>query len=171
MSDSVNVLLVVILLVTVPMVELVLLRRLVPLLGPMVIMMWLVLAVVAGVSVIRRGGGSALRRLRSQLRQGELPGRSTLQDVLLMLGGVMLVFPGFMTDVLALPLLVGSTRRAIAELIIGKLTRRFGFGEPANNEEVYSVGPDGRPIRDIEVEVHTETEPEDNRELKSPEAK
>lgn len=166
-----NVLLVVILLVTTPIVELVLLRRLMPLLGSTVIMTWLVLAVVAGVAVIRLGGGNALRRLRSQLRQGELPGRGTLHDVLLALGGVLLVFPGFMTDVLALPLLVGSTRRAIAELIIAKLTRRFGLGEPANDEEVYSVGPDGRPIRDIEVEVHTEPEPEDNREQKSPEAK
>ncbi len=168
MSDSVNVLLVVIALVTTPIVELVLLRRLMPLLGPTVSMTWLVLAVVAGVAVIRLGGGSALRRLRSQLRRGELPGRSTLQDVLLMLGGVLLVFPGFMTDVLAMPLLVGSIRRAIAELIIRRLTRRFGLGEPANDEEVYSVGPDGRPIRDIEVEVHTETEIEDDREPKSP---
>lgn len=166
-----NVLLVVILLVTVPIVELILLRRLTPILGPTVSMTWLVLAVVAGVAVIRLGGGSALRRLRSQLRQGELPGRSTLQDVLLVLAGVLLVFPGFLTDVLALGLLVGSIRRAIAEFLIGRLTRRFGLGEPANDEDVYSVGPDGRPIRDIEVEVHTEPEPEDDREPKSTKVK
>ncbi len=163
-----NVLFVVILLVTVSIVELVLLRRLTFLLGPTVSMTWLVLAVVAGVAVIRLGGGNALRRLRSQLRRGELPGRTTLQDVLLALGGVLLVFPGFLTDVLALGLLVGSIRRAIAELIIRRLTRRFGLGEPANDEEVYSVGPDGRPIRDIEVEVHTEPKPEEDREPKFP---
>lgn len=161
MSPPLNKQTLVILIILVPILEILLLRALVPLLGAPFSLVLLVLALVVGISVIRLAGANALRRLSGQLRRGELPGRDTLHDVLVVLAGILLAFPGFLTDVLALPLLVGSTRRAIAEFVIRRLKKRFGPLDPGEDEPTYTIGPDGKPIRDVEVEVRDETDPSD----------
>jgi UPF0716 protein FxsA len=70
----------------------------------------LLLLGVAGAMLVRRQGASAWRSLNRSLRAGEPPSRELADAIVLVLAGVLLIVPGFVTDVLALLLLFPPTR-------------------------------------------------------------
>ena len=85
---------------------------------------------LAGALVLRHAGGSHIARVRVALGDG---GATALQadsaGFLILLAGILLLIPGFITDALGLALLVGPLRRALAS-ILGRQTaqpRRDGI--------------------------------------------
>jgi UPF0716 protein FxsA len=89
----------------------------------------------AGLAVLRLGGVATVLRAQQRLAAGQSPAAEILGGVLLAAGGVLLLFPGFLTDVLALPLLLSPARRWLA----GRGARRFTGGVPPA-----AAGGDGR---------------------------
>ena len=75
-----------------------------------------------GALVLRHAGGNHIARVRVALGDG---GATALQadsaGFLILLAGILLLIPGFITDVLGLALLVGPLRRALAS-ILGRQT-------------------------------------------------
>ncbi len=64
-----------------------------------------------GVWLVRAEGRAAWRRLRAAaIITGRPPGREVLDGALILLGGSLLIVPGFITDVLGLLLLLPPTR-------------------------------------------------------------
>lgn len=72
-----------------------------------------VLAAVAGVSLLRRQGVDALRRMDGRLREGRPPLQEGFDALCKALAGLLLFVPGFVTDALALLLLLPPVRRAL----------------------------------------------------------
>jgi UPF0716 protein FxsA len=70
----------------------------------------LLLFAVAGAMLVRRQGAAAWRSLNRSLRAGETPSRELADATVLVLAGVLLIVPGFVTDILALLLLLPPTR-------------------------------------------------------------
>jgi UPF0716 protein FxsA len=70
----------------------------------------LVLAAGVGLYLVSRSGARAWRALRTDVREGVVPGRSVGDPVLVLLGGLLLVFPGLVSDVLGLLLVLPFTR-------------------------------------------------------------
>lgn len=70
----------------------------------------LLLIAGAGALLVRRQGAAAWRSLNRSLRAGEPPSRELADASVLVLAGVLLIAPGFVTDVLALLLLFPPTR-------------------------------------------------------------
>jgi UPF0716 protein FxsA len=102
----------------------------------------LVIAII-GFIVVRRQGAAAWRSLNRSLQAGEPPSRELADAAVLVLAGVLLIAPGFVTDVLALLLLLPPTRpiarrplermlaRAAADRVtlIGAFPGQFGAGQ------------------------------------------
>jgi len=63
-----------------------------------------------GMWALRSRGGAAWRRLSAAVAAGRPPGREVVDGALIVLGGVLLIIPGFITDVIALVLLLPATR-------------------------------------------------------------
>ncbi len=76
----------------------------------------------AGVGLWRYQGFVTLRKVQERLALGELPDLELLEGALLMIAGLLLLIPGFFSDVLAFVCLVPVTRRFICRAI---LTRQF----------------------------------------------
>ncbi|MEM6996523.1 MAG: FxsA family protein, partial [Myxococcota bacterium] len=57
--------------------------------------------------------------------RGELPKDGIISSVLVLVGGVLLVTPGVVTDVVGLTLLVPAARRFVAKQVRGSLEKRF----------------------------------------------
>lgn len=72
-----------------------------------------VLAAVAGMAVLRRQGAVTAGRMRAAMAQGADPGGALAEGSLIMLAGVLLVLPGFLSDAVALMLLTPPLRRAL----------------------------------------------------------
>lgn len=73
---------------------------------------------VLGVQLVRMQGFSALQRVQVQMQQGEVPAESMFEGVALLIAGVLLLVPGFLTDTLGFLLLVPPLRqRMIASVL------------------------------------------------------
>ncbi|HUQ01592.1 MAG TPA: FxsA family protein [Kofleriaceae bacterium] len=70
-------------------------------------------AVVLGMSVISGRGVAVMGRARSAMQAGEPVGAVVADGALVALAGVLLVIPGFVTDVVALALLVPPLRALV----------------------------------------------------------
>lgn len=76
----------------------------------------IVLAIGAGavgIAMVRRQGLELLLRARTQVDQGEMPVREVFDGICLATAGVLLVLPGFFTDILAILLLLPPVRAAL----------------------------------------------------------
>ena len=74
----------------------------------------LVLVISAcGPWLVRRQGTGVWRRARSRLDHGEIPGREAIDGVLLLISGVLLTVPGFITGLVGLLLLLPPVRKAV----------------------------------------------------------
>ena len=70
-----------------------------------------------GVLVLRWQGMGGLRLLQERLGRGELPGRAMGDAVLIGLAGLLLVLPGYFTDLVGLLLLLPWTRGLLYALL------------------------------------------------------
>lgn len=70
--------------------------------------------------LFRRQGLETWVRLNQRVQAGEMPGRELVEGMMLLLGGALLITPGFITDATGFVLLVPFTRRALADWLIRK---------------------------------------------------
>lgn len=98
------------------------------LIGGVATLLWLVFAAVAGFYVITRGGMLAVRRIQLAVARGELPAAEVFAGLITAFAGLLLILPGFVTDVVAASLLIGGggIRRRLAE----KLSLQMGQLRP-----------------------------------------
>lgn len=73
-------------------------------------LLWLLAAGMAGLALIRHGGLNALIKLQTALQEGREPGHSLIDGAVMVTAGLLLIVPGFVSDVLALILLLPFTR-------------------------------------------------------------
>ena len=77
------------------------------------------LAIAVGVGLVgawlaRREGVRVLREWQAAVVRGEMPREGVTSSLLVLVGGVFLIAPGFLTDIVGLLLLIPPTRRLVA---------------------------------------------------------
>jgi len=65
---------------------------------------------IAGAWLARTQGIDVLQRIQIQMAQGEMPGPVLMDGVMILVGGLLLLTPGFCTDLLGFTFLVPFTR-------------------------------------------------------------
>ena len=78
-----------------------------------------------GLWLMKAEGRVAWRRLSVAIAQGVPPGRQVLDGALILLGGLLLIVPGFITDVLGLALLLAPTRNLTGRAVTRNLQSRL----------------------------------------------
>jgi UPF0716 protein FxsA len=73
---------------------------------------------------LRSQGRAAWRRLGGAVSAGRPPGREVLDGALIVLGGVLLIIPGFITDALGALLLLPPTRAVMRGVLVRNLHSR-----------------------------------------------
>lgn len=81
----------------------------------------LILTAVIGIALLRQQGYAAFASARWKMQQGRIPGEEMVSGIFLAAGGVLLLIPGFITDVLALCCLIPGIRR----VFLTRLLQRF----------------------------------------------
>lgn len=71
----------------------------------------------AGAVLARSQGRTAWRRLNQALAAGKMPGREVVDGAMIMLGGALLLSPGFITDAVGIGLLLPPGRAAIRSML------------------------------------------------------
>ncbi|MBZ0121762.1 MAG: FxsA family protein, partial [Sandaracinaceae bacterium] len=80
---------------------------------------------IVGAILGKREGLRVWRAWREALAQGRMPEEGILGGVLVLVGSVLLVTPGVLTDVTGVLLLIPSTRRVIARHVRKRLEKHF----------------------------------------------
>lgn len=77
---------------------------------------------VLGTVLLRVQGFELLSRIRAETAAGRLPGRELMHGVMLLVAGVLLLTPGFVTDTIGFSLFVPFVRDAIGRVFARRFT-------------------------------------------------
>lgn len=117
--------------IVVPLVEIFVLIQVGQVIGPWWTILLLIADSVLGTWLIRREGGRAFAALRSALNSDQMPARELADGALILIGGTLMLSPGFVTDLLGILLIVPFTRPIARRALTGVVTRRLGAGVAA----------------------------------------
>jgi UPF0716 protein FxsA len=104
---------------------------------------------VLGAALARREGTRTLGALRSEVARGGLPGRAILDGASILVGGALLLTPGFLTDALGFALLFPPTRHLLHAFFRRRIEAgvREGRIQVAMGGASASAGPGAPPPR------------------------
>jgi UPF0716 protein FxsA len=85
-------------------------------------MVLVVFTAMLGALLLRSQGLSTLMRFRDGMNRGELPAFELLEGVILLVGGALLLTPGFFTDLLGFLCLIPASRRTIVKWLMRRAT-------------------------------------------------
>lgn len=114
----------------VPIVELAVIVQVGDLIGFGWTLVLLLAMSVAGAMLVRREGTRAWRRFREAIAEPRLPTHEVVDGALVVLGGALMLTPGFVTDVVGLLLVIPVTRSVVARLV-RRQVRVVTLGGPA----------------------------------------
>ncbi|MFJ9542099.1 FxsA family membrane protein [Streptomyces sp. NPDC101225] len=107
---------------------------------------------VAGAAVIKKAGRRAFQSLNEALQRGGTPqSESSGGNGLMMLGGLLLMIPGLISDAVGLLLLIPPVQKALGRLTGRTLDRRLrearpgGFGDAFQQARIHR--PDGKVVQ------------------------
>jgi UPF0716 protein FxsA len=121
--------LLILLFIVVPLVELYVIIQVGQAIGALPTIGLLLLDSVLGAMLLRAQGRAAWRRFNLALAERRVPARETFDGAMVIVGGTLLLTPGFVTDVVGVLLLLPPTRAAIRRLLSGIAKRRMAAGQ------------------------------------------
>jgi UPF0716 protein FxsA len=123
-----------------PVAELIVAIKVAEAIGVLLTVVALIASWPIGLRLLRAEGRGAMRRLNAAVTAGRPPGREVLDGALVLVGGFLLIVPGFITDVLGLALLLPPGRtlarlavvRNLRSRVVVRATRFAGGGRPGD---------------------------------------
>ena len=112
--------------IVVPLLEMFLLIKVGNLIGAFSTVVLVVLTASVGTMLLKHEGLATLSRLQQKIRLREIPDTELLEGIMLIVGGALLLTPGFVTDSIGLICLIPRSRRPIARWLVRKVTSHIG---------------------------------------------
>lgn len=106
----------------IPLIEIYVLIQVGSIIGAIPTVFMVVFTAVLGSLLLRAQGLATLTRVRATMERGEVPAVEMFEGVFLLIGGALLLTPGFVTDALGFLCLITPIRRAMVMRLL-----RSGF--------------------------------------------
>jgi len=103
--------------VGISLLELVLILRVGQVVGIWYTVLLMIMTTFFGVLLAKYQGFLAIREMKNSLAYGQMPGEAILDGLLVLIGGILLFIPGFITDIVGLLCLLPFTKRIFKEYI------------------------------------------------------
>lgn len=104
----------------IPLVEIYLLIQVGGVIGVLPTILLVVLTAVVGAFLLRQQGLSTLARFQASVAKGEVPAGAMLEGVMLIIGGALLMTPGFFTDAIGFACLLPFSRKWLAKAMLSR---------------------------------------------------
>lgn len=155
----------ILLFIVVPVAELYVIIKVGELIGVWPTLALLLADALLGSWLLKHEGRGAWRRFNQALAERRFPGREVADGALIIVGGTLLLTPGFLTDIVGVFLLLPPTRA-----ISRRLLKRFTIGRFMVVGMPGGAGPFGppptaggrRPSRDYDFDATAEEVPDDS---------
>lgn len=136
--------LLVLLFVVVPLAEIYVLIQVGQVIGAWWTIALLLADSILGSWLIKREGGRAWRALNSALNSGAMPSKELADGALILVGGTLMLSPGFVTDAFGMLLILPFTRPIARRLLTQVVTKRM-VGSPYLEATKMAGRPSGFP--------------------------
>lgn len=137
--------------IAIPILEMAILIKVGGLIGALPTIGLVVLTAVIGVWLLKMEGLATWVRVQQKLQLGEIPGVELLEGIMLIIGGALLLTPGFFTDTIGFICLIPGLRRPLArKLVSSSLMKSFQF----NSTSFSTFGSSGSPRRQDSGDRH-----------------
>ncbi|PID15485.1 membrane protein FxsA [Sporosarcina sp. P34] len=115
--------------VIVPTTELALLMVSGKTLGIMPTILIIIITGIGGAYLAKKQGLRAWRDLQVRMANRETPGKALVDSVCILLGGLLLLIPGFITDIMGLLLLFSGPRKILYPFIVKWIYNKIRNGQ------------------------------------------
>lgn len=119
--------------------------------GGFAVFLLLVAGLVLGAAVIKRAGRRAFQNLNEALQRGGAPSTGRGGNGLTMLGGLLLMIPGMISDVMGLLLLLPPVQRAVSRYAERTVDRKLRASAPGTLGDAFQQArihrPDGKVVQ------------------------
>ncbi|MCK9396493.1 MAG: FxsA family protein [Methylobacter sp.] len=102
----------------IPFAEIYLLLEVGGLIGAFPTILLVVFTAVLGAWLLRQQGFATFQRFQESLAQGVVPAYEMVEGPIILVGGALLLTPGFITDIIGFACLIPQLRRKIAQYVI-----------------------------------------------------
>lgn len=147
-----------ILFVVVPIIEIYFLIQVGGAIGVLPTILLVIATAFLGTALLRQQGMSTMRRYQENVQQGKMPAKELLEGLALLIGGVLLLTPGFFTDAIGFSLLIPITRQGMIKWILSKVNFQM-MGASSHSYHQQGQGP--RPSGDGNVYEGEYSSPKD----------
>jgi UPF0716 protein FxsA len=131
-----------ILFVVVPLVEIYVLIQVGQVIGAWWTIALLIADSVLGSYLIKHEGSRAWEALRQALHSYRMPAKELADGALILVGGTLLLTPGFISDLFGFFCILPFTRPMARRVLTGFITRKFLGGSPGGRRTRQRPGPD-----------------------------
>ncbi len=120
----------------IPIIEIYLLIQVGSIIGAFYTILLIILTAIVGAFLLRAQGIATLRRVQENVAKGKVPAMEMLEGLMLLVGGALLLTPGFFTDALGFVCLIPTLRRAVIRLfLLQKIGRMQGFQQTTSQRQ------------------------------------
>ena len=130
--------------IVVPLVEIYVIIQVGQAIGAWWTILLLVLDSIFGSWLIKHEGGRAFQALREALNSGRMPAKELADGALILIGGTLMLAPGFVTDAFGILIILPITRPFFRKLLTGVVASRLVVIGTAQRP---GTGPDGPVVR------------------------
>jgi UPF0716 protein FxsA len=127
----------------VPLIELAILIKIGQRIGVLETIALIILAGIVGAWLARREGLRVITDIRADLAARRLPHDRLIDALLILIASLMLIFPGVLSDVFAIVLLLPPTRAVVRRLLKNRFQQRFmivrSFRQPPDDQNFIDV--------------------------------
>jgi UPF0716 protein FxsA len=113
-----------ILFILIPIIEIAILVKIGTLIGFWPTMLIVIATGILGATLARIQGFLVLNRIRTELRMGRIPAEGLIDGLLILVGGILLLTPGLLTDLIGFLMLIQWSRKLFKKWL-GKKFRQW----------------------------------------------
>jgi len=155
-----------ILFIIVPIIEIMVLMNVGALLGAWPTIAIVIITAWLGAKNVKQQGIATLQSVQTKMAQGEMPSDEIVAGLLLLVAGVLLVTPGFVTDFFGLSLLIPQVRKSLIQSVQQRLktagtssSQSFSFhtqsfDQQSVNQQPFNQSPFERSASDLPNDKH-----------------
>ncbi|MCW8093236.1 FxsA family protein [Alteromonas sp. ASW11-130] len=120
-----------------------------------------------GAYFVRREGVNTLKTAQQKMQSNQIPGQEMLEGLMLVVAGVLLVTPGFITDTFGLLLVLPPSRKFFAQKLKKHLSMQVVTGASFHSHEHYKASshPQDKDSDIIEGEYQDKSDTNNNKRL------
>lgn len=120
--------------IIVPIIEIMVLMRVGAWIGPWPTVAIVIVTAWLGAKNVKLQGLATLNSVQTKMAQGQMPSQEIVEGLMLVIAGVLLVTPGFVTDIFGLSLLLPIVRKAIVNKVQQHLMVNVAQGSSFQNQ-------------------------------------